>query len=271
MNLKAFFVAALQSALDLGVATPDDVLKHVTPDVLAQHLPRPLWARLFTACLGAPRVDAQLVIETIGVPNLCEHVPAPLIWACLAEIGNRSLGRETEDAPILLRPKSATTPPPPPQTPGRNKPLTAPPPDVIARPGTLTPAPKVGPAIPPPSVTPVGTGTQSLQDIVAELEAEASRDDRPSTSPPSRVRQPTQQRFRQSNTGTGGIGRLASRRPQAAMAPTARRGQTESEDAEADSGKGEDWRNTLAVEDEQLVDWQSSEETLTVADDEPKR
>ena len=86
------------------------------------------------------------------------------------------------------------------------------------------------------------------------------------------MRQPTQQRFRQSGTGSG-IGRLASRRPQAAMQPLARRGQTEAEDAEADSGtgKGEDWRNTLAVEDEQLVDWQSSEETLTVADDEPKR
>nr|MDQ3340213.1 hypothetical protein [Myxococcota bacterium] len=102
MNLKAFFVASLQSALDLGIATPDDVLKHVTPDVLANVLPRPLWARLFTACLGAPKVNAQLVVETIGVPNLCEHVPAQLIWACLSEIGNRSLGKtpDTDDVPI---------------------------------------------------------------------------------------------------------------------------------------------------------------------------
>src|SRR5204862_6963729 len=83
VNLKAFFVATLSSALDLGIASPDDVLRHVTPDVLAIHLPRPLWARLLTACVGAPRVDAQLVVETIGVPNLCEHIPAPIIWACI--------------------------------------------------------------------------------------------------------------------------------------------------------------------------------------------
>ena len=92
VNLKAFFVATLQSALDLGIAIPDDVIRHVTPDVLAANLPRPLWARLLTACVGAPQVDAQLVVETIGVPNLCEHVPAQIIWACIEELAERSLG-----------------------------------------------------------------------------------------------------------------------------------------------------------------------------------
>ncbi|HEX8108337.1 MAG TPA: hypothetical protein VF516_11450, partial [Kofleriaceae bacterium] len=99
MNIKAFFVAALSSALDLGIAVPDDVLRHVTPDVLAAHLPRPLWARLLTACVGAPRVDAQLVVETIGVPNLCEHVPAPIIWACIEELALRALGGVVIAAP----------------------------------------------------------------------------------------------------------------------------------------------------------------------------
>ena len=99
MNVKAFFVDALSSALELGIAQPDDVLRHVTPDVLAQHLPRPLWARLLTACLGAPRVDAQLVIETIGLPNLAEHIPAQLMWAVIAEVGARSLGQAVAAAP----------------------------------------------------------------------------------------------------------------------------------------------------------------------------
>src|SRR4029079_2990692 len=91
VNLKAFFVTTLSSALDLGIAIPEDVLRHVTPDVLAANLPRPLWARLLTACLGAPRVDAQLVVETIGVPNLCEHIPAQIIWGCIQEVAVRSL------------------------------------------------------------------------------------------------------------------------------------------------------------------------------------
>ncbi len=286
MNLKGFFVTTLQTALDLQIATPDDILKHVTPDVLAEVLPRPLWARLLTACLGAPRVDATLVIETVGVPNLCEHVPAPLIWACIADIASRSLGRESTDEPIVLRPKATTMPPPPPQpSSSRSTPLTAPPPDVIARPPSPLASVPRGPSIPTPTATPAGTGTTSLNDIVAELEADAAREERISSAPPSRVRTPTQSRFRQSQTA-GGVGRLAqnsARRPQAAaMTPTAptmtptpsrgaRRGETEVEEAETETAVaktgGEDWRSSLAVEDEQLVDWQSAEETVTTADD----
>ncbi len=92
MNATAFLVDALTSALELGVATPSDVLRHLTPELLAAHLPRPLWARLLTACLGAPRVDPQLVLETVGIANLCTHLPAPLVWGCLAELGARALG-----------------------------------------------------------------------------------------------------------------------------------------------------------------------------------
>lgn len=275
MNVKAFFVASLQSALDLGIATPEDVLKHVTPDVLAKHLPRPLWARLFTACLGAPKVDARVVIETIGVANLCEHVPGHLIWGCLAEVAARSLAgadfardRKVEDEPILLQPKTSSG--------SRSKPLAAPPPpEVITKPSNppLAPLPKLGPA---PS-------SAALADIVAELEAETTSDRPPSTARSTRV--PTQQRFRQSQTG-GGIGRLAqpatpppssasTRRPQAAAplprvgSGTPRRGETETEEPETETSVGskDEWRNTIAVDDDQLVDWQASEETLTVADD----
>ncbi|HET9626087.1 MAG TPA: hypothetical protein VFP84_32220, partial [Kofleriaceae bacterium] len=105
MNLKAFFVAALSSALDQGIAVPDDVLRHLTPDVLAAHLPRPLWARLLTACMGAPRVDAQLVVETLGVPNLCEHVPAQIVWNCIQMIAARSL-----DGVVMAAPSTRTSP-----------------------------------------------------------------------------------------------------------------------------------------------------------------
>jgi hypothetical protein len=289
VNLKAFFVASLQTALDLRIATPEDILKHVTPDILSQYLPRPLWARVFTAALGAPRVDATLVVETIGVPNLCEHVPAQLIWACIADIGNRSLGKPVSEEPIVLRPKSVSqgfseAVPTPSTSSSKSgpQPLTAPPPDVITKPtSTLTPAPK-GPSIPAPSVSPAGTGAQALSDIVAELEAESSRDTPPTPSRTSTGRVPTQQRFRQSQTGIGSRVQPSTpppekgsgtRRPQADAKPpsvlTARRGQTEVEESESETsvGKGDDWRTALAVEDEQLVDWQSADETLTVADD----
>jgi len=266
VNLKAFFVATLQSALDLGIATPDDVIRHVTPDVLSVNLPRPLWARLLTACVGAPRVDAQLVVETIGVPNLCEHVPAQIIWGCIEELGLRALGGAPIAIPapaVISRPQAA----PAPQA-ARPVPLAPPPP--AAEPKVAAPAPvAVGPSIPLPLAP------------APDVDADAV----------GRARPVPGQRFRQSNTG---MGRLASppssRRPQAQATPAAvpaspavepspdrdrgaglprvRRSQTEADfDLETFVGGKDDWKNALAVEDEQLVDWSASEETASSADE----
>ena len=92
MNVKAFFVDALGGALELGVGTPDDVLRHVTPDILATHLPRPLWARCSPRVSARRRSTRSSSSRRSEYPNLCEHVPAAIIWACIAEIGARSLG-----------------------------------------------------------------------------------------------------------------------------------------------------------------------------------
>ncbi len=257
VNLKGFFVAALSSALDLGIAVPEDVLRHVTPDVLAAHLPRPLWARLLTACVGAPRVDAQLVVETIGVPNLCEHVPAQIIWGCLQEIGLRALSGVVMATPSgvpISRPNAAQTAPV-----SRPIPLSTPPPPPASEPRHT--------ATPPTGV--VGPTIPALGHAVAEAEHDSA----------TRARVPPGQRFRPSSSG---IGRLAAtnnasaRRPQAQAAPPAppaaepgaasprvKRGQTDAEfDLETYVGGKDDWKNALAVEDEQLVDWSASEETV---------
>ncbi|HMG56818.1 MAG TPA: hypothetical protein VK601_25130, partial [Kofleriaceae bacterium] len=252
MNLKAFFVASLSSALDLGIAVPDDVLRHVTPDVLAANLPRPLWARLLTACVGAARVDAQLVVETIGVPNLCEHVPAPIIWACIAELAARALGGVVLAVPAQVAPSSRPNLAPTAPV-SRPIPLPTPPPPPPEARAAVPAAVSVGPSIPTPGV-----------------------DD----GDPARSRVPPSQRFRQTNTG---IGRLASnnaRRPQAQAAPVpaapppitepllrVKRGQTESDDNETFVGGKDDWKNALAVEDEQLVDWSASDETVTTGEE----
>jgi hypothetical protein len=245
VSIKTFFVDALTSALDLGIARPEDVLAHATPDVLAQHLPRPLWARLLTACLGAPRVDAQLVIETIGIPNLCEHVPSQLIWACLSEIGHRALGKQPEVAAPAPAPAPVRVPP--------QRPLTAPPPDVMIAAPRATPPPiaAVGPEIPAPA-------SAALADLINELEASEP------PSQPARGRTPTAQRFRTSNTGIGRLG-SAQRRPQVAATPAtasrpARRGGTEVSDEPVEAPE-------IAVDDSQLVDWSTNEQTQATDDD----
>jgi hypothetical protein len=259
VNLKAFFVATLSSALDLGIASADDVIRHVTPDVLSTNLPRPLWARLLTACVGAPRVDAQLVVETIGVPNLCEHVPAQIIWACIEELAQRSLaGNVAASAAPSPRPQAVPAPPAP-----RPIPLATPPPPPVTEPRVAAPpAVAVGPSIP------------VLGAAVADAEPDG----------PGRSRTPTGQRFRQNNTGMSRLAANNTRRPQAQATPPAaplaaepvaerdrangvsrvKRGQTEADfDLETVVGSKDDWKSVLAVEDEQLVEWSASDETVT--------
>ena len=265
VNVKAFFSEALGQALELGIGTPEDVLKQVTPELLATYLPKPLWARLLTACLGASRVDATLVIETIGVPNLCEHIPAPVIWQCINEIAARSLGQAyTAPPPIVTRPTAQVVEPA-----SSSGSMLAPPPEAIEPVALGTSPGSVGPSIPSPANGP-------LADLITELEA----DDRPIT--PTRGRTPTSQRFRQSNTGIGRLGQsqqIASqpppvqpRRPQATASATTgsasssgrpRRTGTEVEDVESDGSREKE----IAVDDSQLVDWQSTETTQTADGD----
>lgn len=245
MNIKAFFVDALGGALELGIGTPEDVLRHITPDILATHLPRPLWARLLTACLGAPRVDARLIIETIGIANLCEHVPSPLIWGCIAEMGARSVGQEIDAAPTAVsRTSTGRVIPPPPSERQSSSVITS-----------ATAPVSIGPSIPAPTATPAVD--QPLADVITELEQQdEQRNLRPRT--------PTGSRFRQSSTQSGRTPLGGSRRPQAAATPATpvgrmpRRTGTDVAEPEPETRVESDWRGAdIPVDDSQLVDWQA--------------
>jgi hypothetical protein len=264
MAMKEFLVSSLDAALELGIGTAEDVLKHVTPDVLAQHLPRPLWARLITACLGAPTVNAHLVVETIGIPNLCEHVPHKIMWCIVSDVALRALGTarpaEMSRTEIAAAARARTTGPMPAAAPPSTATLS-------------TSAPSPAPASPAP------------QPAASEAEA-------------PRVRTTSRPPFRNSGTNAGAASRGAlstggsgARRPQAATAPqdrtpvaiqvpapqpasalvgsrvtppSTRRGNASSDfdidtDVRAENWKGKD----VDVDEDQLIDWASSDETLT--------
>lgn len=263
MNIKAFFVDALASAIDLGVGTPEDVLRHATPDVLAQHLPRPLWARLLTACLGAPKVDATLIVETIGLPNLAEHIPATIMWDCIADIAARALG--TQDEVRVAAAATASAFAARKQSPTQQPVGLAPPPEERRMAAAASAPVAIGPSIPAPS--PTAAANQPLADLITELEQDGSPEPRLANLRP---RSPTAPRFRQSNTAPG-RGSLGARRPQAAATPvpqaqgtgtvgrTPRRSGTEISEAETETAvENADWRGReIAVDDSQLVDWQA--------------
>ncbi len=298
MSITRFFVDALGSALDLGLATADDVLKHATPDVLARHLPRPLWAALLAACLRAPRCDARLVVDTVGVPNLCEHVPKPILWACLAEIGTRALGRSILamppapriEAPVLAPPLALGTSPgiPAPLVAAPSAPIVAPAP--AAHPPVAAPMPVVH--VPPPVVAPAPLPVAVHVPTRAQTEPPAPLGDPPPvggrapTPPPPGTDQARARAEQWHQARRRGAGDRADQRgaapptPQAAAAPapaakparttppSQRRGTTNS-DFDLDTDVSGEWKAQkveavlVDVDDEQLVDWAQSDETIT--------
>lgn len=169
-SLGRFLVDALGGALEHGFAVPDDVLKHVTPDVLAAHLPRPLWAKLIVACLAAPKVDARLIVDTIGLVDLCANVPGALIWQVIADVASRALGKgllasppqivRSPDGSRMEKDAAVDAAAPPARSGhvtgswgGEEK-------KVVARPGTapITPTP---PSVPRPATSPgIAVGTK---------------------------------------------------------------------------------------------------------------
>lgn len=110
MNTNRKFLAdVVKSGLELGTVTHDDVLRHITPEILAHHLPVALKARLLEASLAAEKMTPGLIVETLGVEALAEHSPVGPLWACVAECARRLLGDEEVAAVTASLPVAETT------------------------------------------------------------------------------------------------------------------------------------------------------------------
>ena len=103
MSIPDFLTDVLESALDQGIGTPSDILRHATPEELSKHLPRPVWKELLTAALASGRTDARLVVDTVTIATICKHLPSTIVWACVAELGGRSLSK-----PLVAPPPGRT-------------------------------------------------------------------------------------------------------------------------------------------------------------------
>lgn len=89
---RRFLYEVIGMGLELETITPDDVIRHITPEVLAHHLPVALKAKLLHASLNAERMTPALIVESVGVEALVEHSPMPALWAVIRGSVERQLG-----------------------------------------------------------------------------------------------------------------------------------------------------------------------------------
>ncbi len=97
---KEFLRVVLSSGLECKVLTPEDIVRHANPDVLAGALTISLKTKLLQAGLEAPSMTPSLIVDTLGTKALAEQVPVPILWACVHEAGTKAVGTTGDEAAV---------------------------------------------------------------------------------------------------------------------------------------------------------------------------
>jgi hypothetical protein len=113
---RNFLEVALSTGLETKIITPDDVCRHIEPEVLASHLPVEAKTALLSASLKAGKMSPNLVFDVIEPRVFAEHMPEHMLWACIAEAADKVLeggSLSSQLSSSLLGDKSARPPVPP--------------------------------------------------------------------------------------------------------------------------------------------------------------
>ncbi len=77
------WLAELFSASVAGGLSPEDVMRHVTPNVLAEFLPSQVFSQLVSKSLRERTLSPKSVLASLPARVLTEHIPTDLVWTCV--------------------------------------------------------------------------------------------------------------------------------------------------------------------------------------------
>lgn len=89
-NRVSWYAELVQAGLDTKIVTEADVLAHATPAVLIKALPRDVLANVFERALTTGAMSPAELVRTASTAALAEHVPEPVLWACLLAAAERA-------------------------------------------------------------------------------------------------------------------------------------------------------------------------------------
>ncbi len=82
----------LGRAIADGLATADDVVKHVPPSEWVKDAPPAVLAEMLAHGLSKGVLDPKLALEHLTPEVMAEHLSPPLVWKCIADAAQRSFG-----------------------------------------------------------------------------------------------------------------------------------------------------------------------------------
>lgn len=86
---ERWFAEIVQAGLDEGMFGPSEVVEHVTPDILAKHVPTELLGKVLEAALSASTMTPDGLLETLDARALARHIPHEVLWNCVAAAAER--------------------------------------------------------------------------------------------------------------------------------------------------------------------------------------
>jgi len=61
------------------------ILDHVTPEVMANHLPAELVTEILSRSLAEGSMSPESVMTTLTPEKLANHIPTHILWKCVAD------------------------------------------------------------------------------------------------------------------------------------------------------------------------------------------
>jgi hypothetical protein len=87
---QRWFAQMMESGLEEKIFDSNDVLRHATPEVLANHLPADLMSKVLAASLAAGAMTPDRVLETVTPEVMSRHLPHDVLWSCIASAAERA-------------------------------------------------------------------------------------------------------------------------------------------------------------------------------------
>jgi len=87
---EQWLAVVLAAALDNDIMNPEDVLNHITPEILAAHLPPDVMSNVLASSLSAGVMTAEVILRTAGPDVLSRYIPPRVIWKAVEAAAGRA-------------------------------------------------------------------------------------------------------------------------------------------------------------------------------------
>ena len=87
---EKWLAIVMAAALDHNVLQPEDVIRHVTPAILAAHLPPDVMSNVLAASLTAGQMTPEVILRSAGPGVLSRYIPPDVLWQAVTEAAKRA-------------------------------------------------------------------------------------------------------------------------------------------------------------------------------------